>query len=773
MRMTQRRAERLLLWTVWFDRPGFHWWNQSMRDTSRRAWSKLTEASEDGGPALTVLVRLAVGNEYLLHPRREAARELLAHRWVRDRRPVLRQAVGEHGMSLAEDLASWVAVVLRNDWSLHLMSAGDDSPIDLLADTDEKVRESTARVWGDTAEPLLGALWDMLLPVSSARREILLEVLRRNPHPLSPDSLHTAWRLWLDEPCASLSEFLRTLALPAPASGDGETRRLSLLVLGSASPQDLCRAVISARTPEHVRRIVAGTCAERAILPSDPPERALFLLLAGQLTRESAGQPAGHSTDAAALAAAYGKAPEELRERLRAAITATENLDLIRRFVGIAGPGSVTVRDRGSLADHLVARRAWPELWRLALGLPLAEAIATVQRIEGWRGPDDTGALLDRMLALGPERAAAALSAFGTLEPIRPEPDGAGIEIQCCALSPDGTRLAVGMLPAVGTLDRPSLRLMEFALPEARVIAQYTPLPLAGRSEWAGIVHTGEAVLALQNSSDESALMRYEKGADERIHHATEWGELLQSIRFSPRGLVVGSNSRISLFPPPFDGAHHSVDLRRLRLMWPARSIAVEPRTGRIAVGDSDIAVLDADADRVLARTHVHLAEPRGLVFSSPHRLITLDRGVEVTAWRRDAGTLVADRTARLATSVEGITALPASGHIAAACEGVVHLDPSTLEPAEPPFIPGLDTVSLVCSTPSGDHVAFSDGTQVEVHGTYRDRAGRLLDRPLADATVPADLEAIEALLASGSYRGDAAELLRIFRLCLLERWEA
>ncbi|MFI0355427.1 hypothetical protein [Actinomadura sp. 9N407] len=771
--MSRRRADRLVRWSA---RP---WENRWASRFSLRAWITLVKASEHDDHARAALLRLATGDEHRTHFWREDTRDLVAEVWAKERDHAFRAVVLEHGLIPKHGKERWTAAALNG--RLLECWAPDAGPAvaELLDDDDEDVRTGAVRACGEAAEPVLGNLWQALASAAAGPgSDALLRELLRNPRPLEPDTLGFAWRHWLNDPGDPLWEFLRAIGRPAPTAGEGVVRRLSLLALGSAAPADLCRAVISERTPDAVRRIVIATCVERGLQPSDPAERVIFLLLTGQSARSREADP-----DGALLAAAYAKAPAGLRSRLNAAVAVAEEPDLVRVLLGTAERRAMSVEERGLLAGGLAAGGAWPELWRLARDLPLVEAIAAVHLIEEWRPSGDAGAVFDRLRRMEPEPAVAALESLNRRDPIRLN---TGLEqIEGCALSPDGSRLAVFGHSVPG--GRMCHHLIEFALPEGRVVATYEGgRGGVGDSSWREAVHTGDDIIAIAGSTTGS-LVRYAGGERERFYDFDLGGQV-GAVRLAPNGVVATSFGGVHLFSPPYGVPSHGVPSHSgpafhartedlgLKRPW-AFSFAVEPESGLIAIGDRDLAVLDAGAGRVLARTHGLPRTHRGgttdfrmFAFASPHRIITVDDSYRVAAWRLDGASLTLERTAPFRFPVLGrwITALPANDRIAV-CEGrPVYLDPSTLERTDPPVVGKLDA-HHIWSTPSGEHVAFGDRTCIEVHGPYLDPAGLLLQRPLA-GTVPEDLAAIGELIASERYGGDVAELLTLFRICLGER---
>ncbi|MFB4319082.1 hypothetical protein [Actinomadura sp. 21ATH] len=710
-----------------------------------RAWLALLGASRRGGHAWAGIVRLATEDRYAAHPLRGDARHLVAVVWADERDPAVRAVVREHGLIAEHGRARWTTAALHGVLAGHWSDGAEKEIGRLLADDDEDVRAGAARACAEAEEPVLGFLWGAVPGMHEGRRALVGELLR-NPAALAGATLGSAWRAWLDEPSEDLWEFLRALGRPAPPDGDGRLHRMSRLALGTAAPADLCAAALADRTPEQVRALVLAACAERGLLPDGPADRAALLLLTGQ-----------DVPDGTPLAGAYSTASPRLRARMREA--AAHGPGLAAALMRGTGAAAMSAGERAYLAGRLAAERAWPELWRLALDLPPAEAIAAVRPIDGWRPRD--GDLLDRMRRFSPERAAAALAGLDAHGPLHIDVDG---EIEEYALSHDGTRMAVS---AVATRDhRPVHHLTEFELPSGRALARYETTGIELNRSWCDLVHTGDSVVAVVGNPSGS-LVRYTAGERELLHDPGFSGQV-GCVRLGPGGLVAAGFRAIHLFPPPYGGTRHEIGAAELGLesLW-SFAIGVEPATGLVAARDLDIVLLDPEAGRVVARGRDHDVRVGDFAFASPDRLVTAGAEHSVTSWRRAGRVLVPERTARRSRVTHPLTALPPHGCVALP-RGEEFLDARTLERIAPPY----DTAHAqhFRATPSGRHVAIAFASWIQVHGPYRNPAGRLLDRPMA-AAAPADLEAISALIASETCTGDAAELLLIMRLCLLERF--
>ncbi|MFC5748425.1 hypothetical protein [Actinomadura rugatobispora] len=715
-----------------------------------------------GGPARALVVELATAERHLDHPLRAWSRDWIARAWARDRDPGLRAVVREHGLIAAGGGARWTTAALHGRLLARWDAEAGPAVPALLADADEEVCEGARRACADAVEPALGALWLEVEKSPGPEHKTLLDALLRNPHPLDDLTVAWAWSSWIRAPSPRLWAFLRDRGQAAPRSGGVPAWRLSRLALGTAPPEELCQGVLADGTPEHVRQIAVRICVERGLVPADPVVRAAFLLIVKRY-----GEYRAHDPDGTLLAAAYAGASAGLRARVRSAVAAAGELDLVRVLIGTAPARAMSVRERGFLADRLAAEQAWPELWRLARDLPLAEALNALRPVGGWCPPGLPPEEFARLRSMPPDRVAAALASLDVRGPVLPE---SGLRVSACALSPDGTRLA-----AAGRAEDAAV-IVEYALPEREVIARHQVDPFDGRGT---PVHTGDAVIVIEGSTESltgrviGKPVRYGGGGGERT---ILFGDTIQGLAAAPDGgLVAVGPDRLHLLAPPYQAPRRTVRFTDLGLASVAPfAVVVEWSTGMIALGGTEPAVLDAAAGTVIARGSAAPGRAVQVAFASPSRLVTVDTDGSVTGWRLADGTLRPERTVKHGRYGEGLAVLPGQGRVWAG-QGTHFLDLSTLEKTGPP--PGFPAKPhSVWAAPRGGHFAVqhrahpSEEEYVEVHGTYRDSAGRMLDRPLGDA-VPDDLARLDTLLASGRYAGDVAELLALLRILLEQRY--
>jgi hypothetical protein len=257
----------------------------------------------------------------------------------------------------------------------------------LLEDPDPDVAAAARRFALAASGPVLSMLWRAHAWLPHVR-----EVLLDNPRPLPDDAVGTVWSVWLSTPDRRLWEKLD--GRPAP---DGAERRPSRIVLGLATPAETYGAALSGGSSDVLVAHAVAICRDRGYTPDDPVARAALFVLTGQVARYRGLDP-----DSALLARAYRHAPQRLRRRLRAAMSEVEGIDLVR-VLGDGAPGRrvMTEVEREYLVRTLAGRRAWADLWRLVLLLPLVHAVEVAQLFDGWRPPEGHDrALFDCLVAV-------------------------------------------------------------------------------------------------------------------------------------------------------------------------------------------------------------------------------------------------------------------------------------------------------------------------------------------------------------------------------------
>jgi hypothetical protein len=338
--------------------------------------------------------------------RPDATPEPIAELWVLTRDPALRARVLETGAVAEPDpdfqpergdhSPGWYAVdspQLPHFVTLALQGRLAEAPAlgvarglgALVEDPDPDVAAEAERFALAASGPVLSVLWRAHM-FSPRVRDILLD----NPRPLPDEAVGAAWSVWLSTPDRRLWEKLD--GRPATA---GAERGPSRIVLGLATPAETCAAALSGGSSDVLVAHAVAICRDRGYAPDDPAARAALFVLTGQVARYRELDPGS-----VLLARAYQRAPQRLRRRLRAAMTEVGDVDLVGVLTG-DGRRAMTETERDFLLRTLTGRRAWDELWRLVLRLPLVHAVAAARLFDGWRPPQHRDrALLDCLLAV-------------------------------------------------------------------------------------------------------------------------------------------------------------------------------------------------------------------------------------------------------------------------------------------------------------------------------------------------------------------------------------
>jgi hypothetical protein len=161
---------------------------------------------------------------------------------------------------------------------------------------------------------------------------------------------------------------------------------------------------VSPRRDASERAAIGAFCARHGLAPRDSVRMALFYVLTGQADQHRAADP-----DGSLLATAYQGAHSVTRAALRQALAGAGDLDLVHVLASAGAPDDAGAPGRASqltseeasyLCGQLAGRANWPQLWRLALSLPLAETVAAMRLFDtAWRPADDRGKHLFCLLA--------------------------------------------------------------------------------------------------------------------------------------------------------------------------------------------------------------------------------------------------------------------------------------------------------------------------------------------------------------------------------------
>jgi hypothetical protein len=271
----------------------------------------------------------------------------------------------------------------------------------------------------------------------------------------------------------------------------------------------------------------------------------------------------------------------------------------------MTGPEQSGLHEAGHLIGQLARHRDWAGLWRLVLGMPLADAAAAMPAFgDGWRPSDDPGRVLfGRLASAGPDTLAMARDALGGARALSVPVHGLP---QWCAFSPDGRQLVILSIDA-GLL---SGEVCVVRLPGGVVVDRqevgFYPLKVLHLGD--AILVSGETVTGERryNPAGPPVLLRLAQGRAEPVLMPGSWG----GLQYHPCGFALHGRSRA-------DGS------RLLRLCAPdgevirdiplgglggpdlgAELIGCDPADGRLVlnVGSDGLLILNGLDDRVLAR---------------------------------------------------------------------------------------------------------------------------------------------------------------------------
>ena len=374
-------------------------------------------------------------------------------------------------------------------------------------------------------------------------------------------------------------------------------------------PRDLTDAVVRAGTDpgrDAAARAAIGAFYDRGgLAPGDAVQRALFYTLTGHTAQYRAADP-----DGSLLAAAYRGANEPTRTAVRQALAGSRDLDVVEV---VAGSGSasraadLTLGERSYLARQVADRKDWGRLWDLLRDLPLDEALAATALFEdGWRpGPHRERELFARLERWsGPHALADARDALAEGDAVSTAIYG---EPVAGSFSPDGGRLAVATRAAILVFEIPGMRLADLY-----ELEEFWPTCL---------LDTGHAVLAcdwdgpLGRGERPPALVLCERGRMQALRPRTG------AVRVTPHpaGFLV-LDGALGANQWHREGAYRlrlcevggreirDVPLAELGYRRTARgpwAVAVDPVSGKIALGSNGLRILDRRAGRVLAACEV------------------------------------------------------------------------------------------------------------------------------------------------------------------------
>ena len=409
------------------------------------------------------------------------------------------------------------------------------------------------------------------------------------------NAIGAVWQAWLRDPGDELWDALTRWREP------------DLLT------DEACRAVTDPRRTAAERAAIRAFCVRRGLAPQDDIRRALFFVLSGQADQYWAADP-----DGSRLAVGYQAADEPTRALLREAMADDSDLD-VPHVLTAHQPDRIvvlTAEEGRYLASHLVSRRDWPALWRLAQDLPLVQAVQVMQLFDvGWRPSDERGRSLFGQLA-GADLD-GIVHALGALE----APALIHIELDDVptsgSFSPDGKQ----MLVATERHGRYS-GCRVFELPWGTPTERHD---YHGGRPPQTVLHLGEAFFLVGCRGFETwELVRYTAGQPSVI----DWNQAPINVAQHPAGFVMDKwlqgGRRLRLCDAR---GEVSRDIT-VRLADPEPGLhlaAADPRTGRLAIRGAYLWILDSDGVCVLGKMRLHANTPPRISFLGPGHVAAVD----------------------------------------------------------------------------------------------------------------------------------------------------
>ncbi|NNN29399.1 hypothetical protein HLK59_03325 [Streptomyces sp. S3(2020)] len=535
------------------------------------------------------------------------------------------------------------------------------------------------------------------------------------------------------------------------------------------------------------------------LTPEGAQDQACFFALSGQAERRLAVDP-----DGALLAAAYQGASPDGRAALRKAMESDADVDAVR-VVADGGQriAEITAAERKYLVGLLRERRDWAALWRLALELPVADAVRAVRHVDPQWHPEarrdrELFGLLAESSRADIRRARKAMYRSQVIHLVVPGKVRAG------ALSDDGRRVALWThdsrptgnavwteAPGPGTISVHSL-------PDGALMARHA----ATIWDDASLAYCGDTLAAFT--------VRHSRTAQEAwLHHCPQDGRPMELTHHDEHsaehgaiamaafrdGLVTARLGNVIGF---HDTTGREVSTLRYGERWTgqwsdyppgysstAASITVDQESGRIAVMRAHYGVLLDEGERTEYTIPVvgKLTRPlswRGVCLRGGDDLVVADSS-ELELWERpdifersywERG---ADVTRRIRHGASEVTWIRARDEIcyrscAVGSANIHYVKGERLTPVNTDGeLTGKEASVLFGSAGATCHAIGGDGYADIVVGEYQ-ALGMLADRPQA-AWQPDDLRTVTWAdrLATGHHR--AQPLHRLVRACLEHRF--
>jgi hypothetical protein len=606
--------------------------------------------------------------------------------------------------------------------------------------------------------------------------------------------------LWLTEPAPELWDFV---------AGCLDRHMLSPEATRTHLAGKACAAAIEPDRREANRAALGRFLVARGLVPEQPVDRVLLLVMTDQVDQQQALDP-----DNNLLSLAYRSADAATRAVLRATLVEAGGLDAVRVVAGRERVSAENVLDPDEaayLARQLADRGDWPQLWRLVLGATLPHAVELVHLIDDWQPSDARGRDLFPRLASFPadgwvdaEEAlwAAAQTrvrlpgADDGYRPVHEIRSGRFVEGHH-----DRVVVAGRFLTAEGKGEE---LILTYNLAEGSVVDR---VKLQGVATTAVLRADPEHTLTAQRAQAPGGqgngaspeLCAHSPGASPRSVGRGVDGSVMYPfgdvvLEFDPAGAIQLRGGSSHPQDADVTGARsvppERVTFDELGIRQASRRalLVADELVGRVVLGDwaaGRLLVFDRHLSPVATNSR---EEPATLVdsavFDGPDRLLTMSGKDDVlTVWRIDGGTLVRTEQAVLgdvgwpsfAAQNQRPLALPLARTMVAlrASRSLVHVDLDRFDLVEQRTRRGYTREQATSLWRSADGELLGAGTHGElvVDDTRLRRAVDLLGRPLAGldlrdlAMVIAADDALPARAAD-----PARQLLGLFRACLEAR---
>ncbi|RSN60027.1 hypothetical protein [Actinomadura sp. WAC 06369] len=765
------------------------WADASAGRSPRGRWAerRLFAAARRRDPEVRKAVARVAGTPG--HRLRERALGTVAAWWAETRDPLLRECAVRLGAVAAEPPARAVTLALAGRLAADLAPGEAGAVPGLLADPDPDVRARAEAFCAEASGAMLRALWALGPDPDSPLEAVLLA----NGEPPTSGPLDRLWERWLDRPDARVWAALSRWGRPAVG---GPRARLTAVAVAAEpdvlrEPRNRAALIDALALGDHPLCAIAEEkvaalrdqtlvdelcdralddgdlrtiCAKHGFAPKDPMRRVVFFLLTGRPEQHRAMDP-----DGSLLSLAYASATDSVRERMRTAMLAAGDLDLVRVIVGDDRRARVESMSPGEvayLAEQLAGRGAWDDLWSIVQDLPIATGVSLVRLFGEWapRGDDDRR-VFELYRATAPDALARAVE---HLEGLRDRVTRQARylfrgRVNDVSFAPDGPFLAAAGTNRVAGV---------FDLRTASLAERYDGFGASvGR-----VLHVGGGALVAAertNRVDRPCRLLRCAGGEARALHAAP-GSVTCLARAGDGGFVAGTRAGSLLVGAP-GGSVESRPVAALGLgggAW-ARSVAVHPGSGRIAVAARRLAVTAPGGGPAAAVT------PPGPAvawtsFADADTLVCAGRGGAVRRLRLCGDAF--EETAQVGLDVHGLVGmvgLPRTGEVVVADDGGgLHvLDAGTLERTAVHRAADVQNRTGMTVSPGGDFLAVgnADGStdlfDLRVH-----EVPRIVGRPVA-SLVPGHLAAVGSAMADGPVRRGGGVALRLLEACLEHRF--